>query len=72
MFSGADVNVGSKERELHRLLEVLRIKAEIHVLVHSSFLSPTFPKVTTFCLPRCGITFLRYYQQIPVVVLVTR
>ena len=32
-FSGADVNVGSKERELHRLLEVLRIKAEIHVLV---------------------------------------
>ena len=34
MSSGADVNVGSKERELHRLLEVLRIKAEIHVLVH--------------------------------------
>ena len=33
MFSGADVNVGSKERELHRLLEVLRIKAETHVLV---------------------------------------
>ena len=38
MFSGADVNVGSKERELHRLLEVLRIKAEIHVLVHLSSL----------------------------------
>merc|ERR1711936_16367 len=31
--SGADVNVGSKERELQRLLEVLRIKAEIIVLV---------------------------------------
>ena len=27
------MNVGSKEKELHRLLEVLRIKAEIHVLV---------------------------------------
>ena len=72
MFSGADVNVGSKERELHRLLEVLRIKADIHVLVHFSSLPPHFPKVTTFCLPRCGITFLRYYQQILVVVLVTR
>ena len=60
-FSGADVNVGSKERELHRLLEVLRIKAEIHVLVHFSFLPPPFLKVTTFYLPRCGITFLRYY-----------
>ena len=44
MFSGADVNVGSKERELHRLLEVLRIKAEIHVLVHFSFLPPAFSK----------------------------
>ena len=44
MFSGADVNVGSKERELHRLLEVLRIKAEIHVLVHFSSLPPPFPK----------------------------
>ena len=43
-FSGADVNVGSKERELHRLLEVLRIKAEIHVLVHFSFFLPLFPK----------------------------
>ena len=72
MFSGADVNVGSKERELHRLLEVLRIKAEIHVLVHFSFFLLPFPKVTTFCLPRCGITFPRYYQQILVVVLVTR
>ena len=71
MFSGADVNVGSKERELHRLLEVLRIKAEIHVLVHSFFLPP-FPKVTTFCLPRCGITYPRYYPQILMVVLVTR
>ena len=57
MFSGADVNVGSKERELHRLLEVLRIKAEIHVLVHFSFLSPTFPKVTTFCLRGVGSRF---------------
>ena len=27
------MNVGSKEKELRRLLEVLRIKAEIHVLV---------------------------------------
>ena len=41
MLSGADVNVGSKERELHRLLEVLRIKAEIHVLVFkSAYLKP--------------------------------
>ena len=31
------MNVGSKERELHRLLEVLRIKAEIHVLVNLTF-----------------------------------
>ena len=42
MFSGADVNVGSKERELHRLLEVLRIKAEIHVLVFYLLFLPIF------------------------------
>ena len=51
MFSGADVNVGSKERELHRLLEVLRIKAEIHVLVHFSFLPPTFSQSNNFLSP---------------------
>ena len=36
------MNVGSKERELHRLLEVLRIKAEIHVLVNLTFHSRVF------------------------------
>jgi hypothetical protein len=32
----SDRNVGSKEQELRQLLEVLRIKAETHVLVGGS------------------------------------